>query len=135
MAVQAWRAGGLGFLALYAHDVLPASFAIPAGLGDIAIGVTAPWVLARLLRSPGFAGSGTFVLWNVLGILDLVEALTLGALGSLLATGAAGEITTAPMATLPLLLIPIYLVPIFLALHAAALLQARAIAKRLRDGS
>jgi hypothetical protein len=43
-AVQAWRAGGLGFLALYAHGVLPGVFAWPAGLGDIAIGVTAPWV-------------------------------------------------------------------------------------------
>jgi hypothetical protein len=41
-AIQAWRAGGLGFLALYAHGVLPGVFAWPAGLGDIAIGVTAP---------------------------------------------------------------------------------------------
>jgi hypothetical protein len=39
-AIQAWRAGGLGFLALYAHGVLPGLFAWPAGLGDIAIGVT-----------------------------------------------------------------------------------------------
>src|SRR4051812_39325551 len=34
-AIQAWRAGGLGFLALYAHGVLPGLFALPAGLGDI----------------------------------------------------------------------------------------------------
>src|SRR5262249_4846330 len=38
-AIQAWRAGGLGFLALYTHGVLPGAFAWPAGLGDIAIGV------------------------------------------------------------------------------------------------
>jgi hypothetical protein len=31
-AVQAWRAGGLGFLALYVHGVLPGVFAWPAGL-------------------------------------------------------------------------------------------------------
>src|SRR3989442_77277 len=51
-AIQAWRAGGLGFLALYAHGVLPGIFAWPAGLGDIAIGVTAPWVALALARRP-----------------------------------------------------------------------------------
>src|SRR5262249_57281892 len=42
-AIQAWRAGGLGFLALYAHGVLPGAFAWPARPGGIAIGATAPW--------------------------------------------------------------------------------------------
>src|SRR5882762_7912945 len=56
-AIQAWRAGGLGFLALYAHGVLPGAFAWPAGLGDIAIGTTAPWIAMALVRRPGFAGS------------------------------------------------------------------------------
>src|SRR5919197_1304459 len=64
-AIQAWRAGGLGFLALAAHGVLPGLFAWPAGLGDIAIGVTAPWVAITLMRRPAFAASGLFVLWNV----------------------------------------------------------------------
>ena len=58
--IQAWRAAGFGFLALYAHGVLPAVFALPAGLGDIAIGVTAPWIMLALIRRPGFAGSKTF---------------------------------------------------------------------------
>ena len=40
--MQAWRWAGLGFLSLYAQNVLPAVFALPAGLGDMAIGVTAP---------------------------------------------------------------------------------------------
>src|SRR5258708_212621 len=29
-AIQAWRWGGLGFLSLYAHGVLPGLFALPA---------------------------------------------------------------------------------------------------------
>src|SRR5262245_57676137 len=45
-AAQAWRAGGLIFLAFYAYGLLPGLFAWPAGLGDIAIGVTAPWIAA-----------------------------------------------------------------------------------------
>ena len=58
--IQAGRFAGLGFLALYANGVLPGSFALPAGLGDMAIGVTAPWVLLALIRRPGFAAGKTF---------------------------------------------------------------------------
>jgi hypothetical protein len=123
--IQAWRAGGLGFLALYAHGVLPGAFAWPAGLGDIAIGATAPWVALALVRRPGFAISRIFIAWNLLGILDLVVAVSVGGLSSMLATGAPGEVTTGPMAQLPLLLIPAYLVPLFVMLHLAALFQAR----------
>jgi hypothetical protein len=123
-AIQAWRAGGLGFLALYAHGVLPGVFAWPAGLGDIAIGVTAPWVALALARRGGFGASRVFVVWNLLGILDLVVALGVGALSSLVATSA-GEVTTGPMAQLPLVLIPAYLVPLFIMLHLASLIQAQ----------
>jgi hypothetical protein len=123
--MQAWRWAGLGFLDLYAHKVLPAVFALPAGLGDMAIGVTAPWIILALVRQPGFAARGTFIRWNVLGILDLLVAVSIGAVSALFTTGAPGEISTAPMATLPLLLIPAFLVPIFLMLHTAALMQSR----------
>ena len=50
--MQAWRWAGLGFLSLYAHNVLPAVFALPAGLGDMAIGATAPWIILKLVREP-----------------------------------------------------------------------------------
>jgi len=132
-AIQAWRAGGLGFLALYAHGVLPGAFAWPAGLGDIAIGVTAPWVARVLVRRPGFATSRVFVAWNLLGILDLVVAVGTGGLHSALAS--AGEVTTGPMAVLPLVLIPAYLVPLFVMLHLAALFQARRQASSRVQGS
>ena len=125
--IQAWRWAGLGFLSLYAHNVLPALFALPAGLGDMAIGITAPWIILALVRRPGFAASATFIRWNVLGILDLVVAISIGTLSATLATGAPGEVSTAPMATLPLLLIPAFLVPLFLMLHTAALMQSRQV--------
>ena len=123
--IQAWRWAGLGFLSLYAHNVLPAVFALPAGLGDMAIGVTAPWIILKLLRQPRFAASGAFVRWNILGISDLIVAVSIGAVSASLTTGAPGEISTAPMATLPLLLIPAFLVPLFFMLHTAALMQSR----------
>lgn len=123
--VQAWRAGGLGFLALAAHGILPGLFAWPAGLGDIAIGVTAPWMVSSLIHRPGFASSRSFVIWNLLGILDLVVAVSLGALNSGFVPGLVREVTTAAMTQLPLVLIPAYLVPLFVMLHLAALFRAR----------
>ena len=128
--IQAWRWAGLGFLSLYAYKVLPAIFALPAGLGDMAIGFAAPWMILALVRRPDFAASAAFIRWNVLGILDLIVAVSIGTLSATLATGAPGEISTAPMSTLPLLLIPAFLVPLFLMLHTAALMQSRQIKNR-----
>jgi hypothetical protein len=125
VGIQAWRWAGLGFLSLYAHNVLPAMFALPAGLGDMAVGFAAPWIVLALVRRPRFAASPAFIRWNVFGILDLVVAISLGTLSATFSTGAPGEISTAPMATLPLLLIPAFLVPLFLMLHTAALMQSR----------
>ena len=115
-SIQAWRWAGLGFLWLYAYGILPPLFAGTAGLGDMAIGVTAPWIAVALARSHDFASSRRFVSWNLLGILDLVVALTIGALGG---------VTTAPMARTPLVLVPAFLVPFFVILHLTALFQAR----------
>jgi hypothetical protein len=123
--IQAWRWAGLGFLFLYAHKVLPAMFALPAGLGDMAIGFVAPWMVLGLVRQADFAATAAFIRWNVLGILDLIVAITLGTLNATLSTGTPGEISTAPMSTLPLLLIPAFLVPLFLMLHTVALMQSR----------
>lgn len=55
--IQAWRFAGLGFVALYTYEVLAGRFAWPAGLGDMAIGLTAPWLMLALIRVPGFAAS------------------------------------------------------------------------------
>ncbi len=124
-AIQGWRAGGLGFLALYAHGVLPGLFAWPAGLGDIAIGITAPWVALALVRRSTFVASPQFVAWNLFGILDLIVAVSTGALSSGFVVGLTGNVTTAPMAQLPLVLIPAYFVPLFIMFHLAALFQSR----------
>jgi len=125
--IQAWRWAGLGFLSLYAHNILPGIFALPAGLGDMAVGFAAPWIILSLVRRPDFAASAAFRRWNVLGIVDLVVAVSLGTLSAILSTGAPGEISTAPMATLPEVIIPAFLVPLFLMLHTAALMQSRQI--------
>jgi hypothetical protein len=121
--LHAWRAAGLGFIALYAYGLLPGVFALPAGLGDIAIGLTAPWVATALARDPAFAASGRFVLWNALGVLDLVVAVGTGAASRTLLAPFAGGVGTSPMMHLPLVLIPAFFVPLFVLLHVTAFLQ------------
>lgn len=127
-AMQAWRWAGQHFLFLYSAGALPALFAFPAGLGDMAIGVTAPWIVFRLVRQPGFAASRRYVMWNILGITDFVVAVSMGVLCSGLfpgINGLIGNLTTAPMSRLPLVLVPTFVVPFFTMLHLTALFQAR----------
>ena len=126
--IQAWRFGGLGFIALYAYGVLPGLFAWPAGLGDMAIGLTAPLVILALRRKPAFAANWVFWVWNLLGILDLVVAVGLGALSSVQGIGISAQIPIFPMGTMPLVMVPVFLVPLFLMLHLASLFQARRLA-------
>jgi hypothetical protein len=95
----------------------------------MAIGVTAPLMLAGLLRQRDFAASKRFVIWNLSGILDLTVAVSIGALVPLIAPNLYGAVTTTPMTQLPLVLIPTYLVPTFLMLHVTALLQARRLSR------
>lgn len=128
-AIQAWRIGGFSFLALYTYGILPGYFAWPAGIGDMAIGVTAPWIVVALMRRRSFAASNGFVAWNVFGILDLVVAVSMGAFGPLFfAADVVEPGATAAMAYLPLVLIPAFFVPVFIILHLAALSQARRFA-------
>ncbi len=121
-ALQAWRWAGLGFLSLWAHGLLPGLFAWIAGLGDMAVGFTAPWIVLALARDRAFAGTRRFALFNWLGILDLVVALGLGGASSVLLRG---SVTMTAMAQLPEILVPAFMVPVFLMLHITSLLQAR----------
>ena len=128
--IQAWRFAGLGFLALYANAVLPGVFAWPAGLGDMFVGMTAPWIILALIRRPDFIRSKLFLAWNLFGMLDLVVAVTDGGLSSFLIHE--GGVSTGPMTQLPLAFIPAYFVPIFFMLHLVALIQRRRFVQNAR---
>lgn len=78
---QSWRIAGFTIGLLGARNVLPASFALPAGYGDMAIGITAAF-LAWNLAEPRYRSG--FILWQSLGILDLLAAVDLGATAPLL---------------------------------------------------
>jgi len=135
VAMQAWRYAGFGFVALYANHVLPGLFAWPAGLGDMAIGIVAPWWIVALSKDPGAAATRGFRLWNALGILDFVIAFTTATICAMVMTTDVPP-TIAPMGRLPLVLIPAFMVPLFAMLHIIALMQSmRAKASAGRERS
>lgn len=128
VAMQSWRVLGGVFLVLMVYGILPGSFAWPAGLGDVAIGIAAPFVLLTMLRDPGFIRRKRFLVWNLLGLLDFVVAIGAGTLSSGMFQGLSGTVTAAPMNAWPLSMIPGFLVPIFAMIHLAAIFQARKVA-------
>jgi len=123
------RVVGVLFLIVMAQGHLPAAFALPAGLGDVAIGVAAPFVARRLARGTGRAGAVRF---NVLGILDLLIA---GIIGFLLLGLVEVTPSTAPLTLLPLALVPTTAVPLAVALHIVSLRRLRTVAKPGEDRS
>lgn len=123
IAVHAVRVLGIAFVLLYAGGRLPAPFAPTAGWGDIAIGLTSVPV-ALLAYRPG--GRALALVWNALGCLDLITAVSLGALSS---PGPARLFLAPPgsaiMTSLPWILIPAFLVPGLFALHVAIFARLR----------
>jgi hypothetical protein len=109
------RVAGVAFLLYLALGHLPALFALPAGLGDIAAGIAAPLVARRLAEGT----SRRAALWfNAFGMTDLVVALTLGALTGFQLLNVTPS--SAPITELPLALIPTATVPLLFVLHITA---------------
>ena len=128
-SVQAWRIIGFTFVLLEARGVLPAVFAWPAGYGDMAIGMTAGFVAWKLADH---SHRNSFLLWQVLGILDLVNAVSVGITAGLLSPQGP---TMVPMTVLPLSLVPTFLVPLFVIFHVISIAQARSWKVTLQHAS
>lgn len=120
---QTLRVVGVTFVIVMALGELPAVFAIPAGVGDIAVGVAAPFIAWRLARGAGRRGA---VWFNIMGIVDLVVAVGLGALTGLGPNQVINASPSTVAATvLPLVLIPTTIVPLAIALHVISLRKLR----------
>jgi hypothetical protein len=126
VAANTVRVLGISFLVLYAQGRLPAPFAPLAGWGDILVGSAAPLV-AWLVAARGAGARSALVLWNTLGLADLILAVALGAASS---PGPLQLIVASPdsgiMTTLPWLLIPGFLVPTLVWTHLAIFFRLRA---------
>ena len=116
-----WRLVGVVFLVLMANGQMPALWALPAGIGDVIVGATAPWI-ARHVETP--QGRRRAIIFNLFGMADLVVAVGLGIMTS---PGPLQIFQTTPTSELathfPLALVPAFLVPLAFALHVISLWQ------------
>lgn len=125
VGLNATRLVGIFFLLLAADGRLSAPFAPSAGWGDIAVGVAA--IVLAVLLARGSARPIWLGAWNGLGTLDLLSAVSLGALSApgtpfRVFTEGAG---TQAIGTLPWTLIPAALVPLFLLIHVTIAVRLR----------
>jgi hypothetical protein len=118
------------FLALHQAGRLPATFAHSAGYGDILVGITAvplAWAIHR--RANGW--QWLTLVWNAVGALDLVSALSLAVASSnsplrvIFETPDSGAVGVLPWA-----LIPGVFVPFFMLSHIAIFVRLAARAGR-----
>jgi hypothetical protein len=116
-----WRLEGIVFLVLMAQGRVPPLWALPAGIGDILVAATAPWV-ARNVETP--RGRRRAIVWNLLGMADLVVAVGLAITTN---PGPAHVFDTTPSSVMltrfPLVLVPTFLVPLAFTLHVVSLWQ------------
>lgn len=111
LAAQLWRVVGAAFLFGWAAGDLPASFAIPAGVGDVATGVAAAAALAALLHGR-LTRRGLWA-FTALGIGDFLTAIVIGAI----------VVQPERINELPWVLFPALAIPFFAILHAVSLIQ------------
>lgn len=122
--IQFFRIEGGIFVILYSRKLLPPQFALPAGLGDLFIGTTSLFVAWSLHTKKSWAAT-IAKWWCYLGLLDLIIAVTMGALTS---PSNLREVISLPfkptnllIGEYPLVMIPIFRVPFALTLHLLVL--------------
>jgi hypothetical protein len=111
IGVQAFRILGGLFLVRYFQGELPGVFAIPAGVGDVLTGLFAPLVAYWWVAGKPYARTAA-IAWNLFGMADLVNAVTLGVLTG----GGGGGIV------FPIVLIPTYAAPRAFLVHSYSLI-------------
>ncbi|HEY1307682.1 MAG TPA: hypothetical protein VGF24_29210 [Vicinamibacterales bacterium] len=116
-----WRLVGVVFLMLMATGQMPALWALPAGIGDLIVGVTAPWIARHVDTREGKRRAIAF---NLFGMADLIVAVGLGVMTS---PGPAQVFSTTPTSEFatqfPFALVPTFLVPLAFVFHVVSLWQ------------
>jgi hypothetical protein len=124
------RVAGAVFVVMFALGRLPAVFALPAGIGDVLVGLAAPLAYRRHLRGAGHAARW----FNISGIADLVIAVTIGFMAGLGPSRLLDVApSTAPVSVLPLALIPTVAVPLAFVVHLTSLRRLAVHARRSPD--
>jgi len=120
--LHSWRMVGMGFLFLYAYDLLPGLFAWLAGAGDMLAALGAVLIGTTLLKGKEVSRA-TLLKWNTFGLLDFMVAVIVGTV--LRSTYLGGAVNTDAMAQLPLSLVPTVVVPLYIITHLMIYLQLK----------
>ena len=127
VGVQVYRVGGCLFLIAWLQDDIPAPFALPAGIGDVIVGLAAPFVALALVRGGVERAWPAVMAWCALGIADLVVAVTMGVLTApSMFQQLALDAPNAAITTYPLVLIPTFAVPLSIVLHVFVIARLHA---------
>ena len=129
--VQLYRVLGVIFLVLMARGQVPGHFALPAGWGDLAVGLAAPLVAIALARRAE-GSRNVAVGWNVFGLVDLAVAVGMGTgyLTPLLAPHLGSAVPpAAAMGVFPMILVPTFAVPVSIMLHIVGITRLTAGAR------
>lgn len=104
IGVHVIRFIGLAFLLEARHGRLPSAFAVPAGIGDVAVAAMA----AGLLLAPrGARWSAAAFTWNLLGLADILFVVAKSAQLSLRDPSSMEALLRAPLGILPSFIVPL----------------------------
>lgn len=110
-SIHVIRIFGVVFLIGISQGIIAPTFGYVAGIGDILIGVTAIPMAYVIKKGHSWARRGS-IIWNSIGMADLVTAIYLG-----VTTSQFSAATSATMTTWPWIIIPTVGVPSLLTIH------------------
>ena len=110
-SIHVIRIFGVVFLIGISQGIIAPTFGYVAGIGDILIGVTAIPMAYVIKKGHSWARRGS-IIWNSIGMADLVAAIYLG-----VTTSQFSADTSATMTTWPWIIIPTVGVPSLLTIH------------------
>ncbi|MCU0480626.1 MAG: hypothetical protein MUE54_05365 [Anaerolineae bacterium] len=124
MGIQIYRVLGIVFLIGWLNGEIPTALGPITAFYDVFIGVTALIVVYLLVNRPSNNTIRLAKIWNILGILDFVYAITVGVLGAPHALRLL-QLTpdTSALGLLPLSFIVLWAVPLSILLHTMSLIK------------
>jgi ubiquinone/menaquinone biosynthesis C-methylase UbiE len=122
IGVQVYRILGVVFIRLWLAGLVPGFFGLCAGVGDILVGLCALPV-AIAVRSNSSGSRKAAYIWNFGGMLDLINAVGMGAATVILGHGQLAGNGASPLLMYPIVMVPAFGVPLAFILHGLSVRQ------------